>query len=97
LLPTGIALLNNSLDRKFRFTDETIFWILNHQYNVVFVLDISQSMYSLDPNTNNAHVEVGLETIEKSVMGMVQPFVVRSSLGLPDYTLFCTDAFSPNP
>ncbi|KAI8320376.1 hypothetical protein GQ54DRAFT_326270 [Martensiomyces pterosporus] len=80
-----MSLLTESLDRKYKFTEDTVFWTISREYNVVFVLDISQSMYSLDPNTNSSHVEVALETIEKCVMGMAQPFTVRSTLGLPDY------------
>ncbi|PIA19230.1 hypothetical protein COEREDRAFT_84537 [Coemansia reversa NRRL 1564] len=81
----GIAQLAESLDHKYKLTEDTVFWRLNSEYNVVFVLDISQSMYSLDPNTNNLHIQTALETLEKCLMGMVQPFTVKSMPGLPPH------------
>ncbi|KAJ2616149.1 hypothetical protein H4S08_000904 [Coemansia sp. RSA 1365] len=81
----NITKLAESLDHKYKFTEDTVFWRLNNDYNVVFVLDISQSMYSLDPNTNNLHIQTALETLEKCLMGMVQPFTVKSMPGLPPH------------
>ncbi|KAJ2609463.1 hypothetical protein EV177_004450 [Coemansia sp. RSA 1804] len=81
-----ISLLEESLDRRYTFTEDTVFWKLDNEYNVFFIIDISQSMYSLDPNTNNTYIHTALETLEKCLMGMVQPFSVRSITGLPDYT-----------
>ncbi|KAI7834901.1 hypothetical protein BX661DRAFT_168093 [Kickxella alabastrina] len=80
-----MSALAENLDRKYKLTESTLFWTINHEYNVVFVIDISQSMYSLDPNTNETYIHTALETLEKCLMGMVQPFTVRSTLGLPDY------------
>ncbi|KAJ2092392.1 hypothetical protein IW138_001154 [Coemansia sp. RSA 986] len=82
-----ISLLEESLDRKYKFTEDTVFWTLDNEYNVFFIIDISQSMYSLDPNTNETYIDTALETLEKCLMGMIQPFSVRSSTGLPDYTV----------
>ncbi|KAJ2721919.1 hypothetical protein GGI07_003660 [Coemansia sp. Benny D115] len=81
------SLLTENLDRKFKFTEETTFWTVHQLYNIIFVIDMSQSMYSLDPNTNEAHIHTALETLEKCLAGMVQKFVVRSTLGLPDYDI----------
>ncbi|KAJ2120719.1 hypothetical protein IW147_004858 [Coemansia sp. RSA 720] len=85
-LPTrDIVQMAESLDRKYRLTEDTVFWTMNDGYNVVFIIDMSQSMYSLDPNTNDIHIQTALETLEKCLMGMIQPFTVQSALGLPDY------------
>ncbi|KAJ2435334.1 hypothetical protein IWW41_000941 [Coemansia sp. RSA 2522] len=85
-LPTrDIVQMAESLDRKYRLTEDTVFWTMNDGYNVVFIVDMSQSMYSLDPNTNDIHIQTALETLEKCLMGMIQPFTVQSALGLPDY------------
>ncbi|KAJ2365942.1 hypothetical protein H4S01_002975 [Coemansia sp. RSA 2610] len=87
-LPThDVAQLAESLDRKYKFTEDTVFWNIYNEYNVVFVIDMSQSMYSLDPNTSNIHIQTALETLEKCLMGMIQPFTVQSTLGLPDYVV----------
>ncbi|KAJ2508867.1 hypothetical protein GGI11_005985, partial [Coemansia sp. RSA 2049] len=92
-----ISLLEESLDRRYTFTEDTVFWKLDNEYNVFFIIDISQSMYSLDPNTNNTYIHTALETLEKCLMGMVQPFSVRSITGLPDYTTFGASGKAPRP
>ncbi|KAJ1860212.1 hypothetical protein LPJ57_006745, partial [Coemansia sp. RSA 486] len=79
-----MQLFTETLDRQFKFTEETTFWSMSEECNVVFVIDISQSMYSMDPNTNEAHIHTALETMEKCIMGIVQPIIIRSTLGLPD-------------
>ncbi|KAJ2383455.1 hypothetical protein GGI05_005310, partial [Coemansia sp. RSA 2603] len=78
-----INVFTETLDRKFKFTEDTTFWNIAPENNVVFVIDISQSMYSLDPNTNEAHIQTALETMEKCLVGIVQPIELPSSLGLP--------------
>ncbi|KAJ2159594.1 hypothetical protein GGF46_002918 [Coemansia sp. RSA 552] len=80
----GTVRLADDPQRKYKFTEDTTFWTANGEYNVVFVIDMSQSMYALDPNTNNVHIQTALETLEKCLMGMVQPFVVHSALGFPE-------------
>ncbi|KAJ2436084.1 hypothetical protein GGF42_008956, partial [Coemansia sp. RSA 2424] len=80
-----MMLLTESLDRKYKFTEDTVFWTIDHTYNVVFVIDMSQSMYSVDPNTNNVHIQTALDTLEKCLGGMIQPFTVHCALGMPDY------------
>ncbi|KAJ1753753.1 GTPase of the mitochondrial inner membrane that associates with the large ribosomal subunit [Coemansia sp. RSA 1821] len=84
---SDISQLEESLDRKYKFTEDTVFWTIYTEYNVVFIIDMSQSMYSLDPNTNNIHIQTALETLEKCLMGMIQPFTVHSTLGLPNYVI----------
>ncbi|KAJ2852756.1 hypothetical protein IWW36_000113 [Coemansia brasiliensis] len=86
-IDSDISQLEESLDRKYKFTEDTVFWTIYTEYNVVFVIDMSQSMYSLDPNTNNIHIQTALETLEKCLMGMIQPFTVCSTLGLPNYVI----------
>ncbi|KAJ2059640.1 hypothetical protein GGI17_004286 [Coemansia sp. S146] len=75
--------LNESLDRKYTFTEDTVFWTMDQEYNVVFVIDMSQSMYAIDPSTNNVHIQTALDTLEKCLAGMIQPFTVQSTLGMP--------------
>ncbi|KAJ2731887.1 hypothetical protein IW152_004228 [Coemansia sp. BCRC 34962] len=75
--------LSESLDRKYKFTEDTVFWTMDQEYNVVFVIDMSQSMYSIDPSTNNVHIHTALDTLEKCLAGMIQPFTVQSTLGMP--------------
>ncbi|KAJ2105957.1 hypothetical protein IW146_007999 [Coemansia sp. RSA 922] len=75
--------LNESLDRKYQFTEDTVFWTMDQEYNVVFVIDMSQSMYSIDPSSNNVHIHTALDTLEKCLAGMIQPFIVQSTLGMP--------------
>ncbi|KAJ2008683.1 hypothetical protein H4R26_000002 [Coemansia thaxteri] len=82
-----MALLTASLDRKYKFTEDTVFWTINNEYNVVFVIDMSQSMYSIDPSTNDVLIQTALDTLEKCLAGMIQPFHVQSMLGLPDYVV----------
>ncbi|KAJ2745233.1 hypothetical protein GGI20_002334 [Coemansia sp. BCRC 34301] len=82
---SDMMLLTESLDRKYKFTEDTVFWTIDYQYNVVFVIDMSQSMYSIDPNTNDVHIQTALDTLEKCLAGMIQPFTVHSTLGMPDY------------
>ncbi|KAJ1845754.1 hypothetical protein LPJ73_004746, partial [Coemansia sp. RSA 2703] len=62
-----INVFTETLDRKFKFTEDTTFWNIAPENNVVFVIDISQSMYSLDPNTNEAHIQTALETMENVI------------------------------
>ncbi|KAJ1734001.1 hypothetical protein LPJ61_001292 [Coemansia biformis] len=83
----GIAQMAANLDRRYMLTEDTVLWTISSEYNVVFIIDISQSMYSLDPSTNNPHVQTALETLEKCLMGMVQPFTVQSALGLSAYEI----------
>ncbi|KAJ2414299.1 hypothetical protein GGI10_002474 [Coemansia sp. RSA 2530] len=77
--------LSESLDRKYKFTEDTVFWTMDQEYNVVFVIDMSQSMYSIDPGTNNVHIHTALDTLEKCLAGMIQPFTVQSTLGMPGF------------
>lgn len=84
---SNLSLVMANMERKFKFTEDTLFWTINQKYSVVFVLDISQSMYSLDPSTNRANFQIALDTLEKCLMGMVQPFTITSGLGLPDWTV----------
>ncbi|KAJ2855045.1 hypothetical protein J3B02_002368, partial [Coemansia erecta] len=98
----NMRLFTETLDRQFKFTEDTTFWSLSQDCNVVFVIDISQSMYSLDPNTNEAHIHTALETMEKCIMGIVQPIIIRSTLGLPDILIephICASviAYCPRP
>ncbi|KAJ1918433.1 hypothetical protein H4219_002588 [Mycoemilia scoparia] len=96
----SLPALAEMLDRKYIFTENTTYHILHDQYKVVFVLDASQSMYTLDSDTNKLLIDISLETLEKCLRGMAQSARIRSPPG-PTYTEFkpsiCISVMAYNP
>ncbi|OMJ22724.1 hypothetical protein AYI69_g5286 [Smittium culicis] len=70
--------LNEELD--FIFTEDTYFYFIEEKYKYVFVIDVSDSMFSLDIETGKPLIDIAIETLEKTLNALIQSFTLNSSL-----------------
>ncbi|KAI0226347.1 hypothetical protein L0F63_002966 [Massospora cicadina] len=71
--------LSTNLLPAFRIVPQTQIFTIYHSYAVVFLLDLSSSISTIDAYTHQLQVDQVMETFHKCVRGITPPFIVPSS------------------
>ncbi|KAJ1679503.1 hypothetical protein EV182_001916, partial [Spiromyces aspiralis] len=81
----NLSALTDLLDRKYIFTECSNCYFLHDAYKIVFIVDLSPSEYSFDPDTDTIQANAALDALQKCLRGISLPARVPCLASTPDF------------